>query len=261
MTVTPASSPAMCGPAEGYFGVALRSVGTRHASASIEPGRGLRGSDGSGRGALAVALDNVTGAIVATAAPQGRWPVSRSMRIDFFTDPPRSGDNLLAVGTLVSFDAAGALTTGAVRAPDGTDIAHITHRSHLVRRDAGAGEPGPEVSTEFGNEPVTLIDESIDALRLAPSPRLSNVMGGLHGGALVAVAEEAALRVAGRGEEFRTLSIDVTFLRPLPVDRSTVFRSRIIHFGWSTRVVQVEASGADGVPAAIATVSVAGSAE
>lgn len=130
-------------------------------------------------------------------------------------DEPRAAPRIALTGAVAelwaSLDAVGFLrtwTTGQV--PQGR------HAEHTGNRLVEVPEPGVVVMT------------------WTPGPQLANLTGGLHGGYLSLVCDEAAgiaAASAGRGRfvPMITLDLDVTFLRPGVIGQAHRVEGRVLH--------------------------------
>ncbi|MCX4096705.1 PaaI family thioesterase [Nocardia sp. alder85J] len=243
--------------------VRVRPVGlsAQRAELIVETGPWLRDpAAGVARGALAVALDDVTGYVVAAGCPPRRWPVSLGIRLDLVTDPPVDASELVVTGELIARDARGGTTRGMAADRTGAVVALITQRSHLVPVD---GPPSASaVVTDTPPDEVCIRDalriRELDAgvIEMPGTAFAANVMGGVHGGILICGAEFAAMSALRADGGLRSTSIDMTFVRPLAASDITTFRAEVTHTGRSLAVVRVTAAGAAGKPSAIATVTV-----
>lgn len=215
---------------------------------------------GVSRAALGVILDDVTGYVVAAGAPSNRWPVSLGIRLDLLGDPPIDGSVLTAAGRLIARDDTSGTTRGEVVAADGSVLALITQRSHLLTVSEvpttpyiDVPVPGPEVSLR---EALALREVEPGVVELSANPYAANGMGNIHGGVLITGMEFAAMSALGAAGELRATSIDTAFVRPADARRSTTFAARVRHRGRSVSVVEVTATGGAGKPCGIATVMV-----
>lgn len=212
------------------------------------------------RAALAVVLDDVTGYVVAASSPSNRWPVSLGIRLDFLADPPLTGDPMNATGALVARDSTSAITRGEVAAADGSVLALITQRSHLVVVEAAPTTPRIAAASPGDGVPLRqalgIREPAVGEIELPPSPFAANGMNNVHGGILIAGMEFAAISALGAAGQLRTASIDTAFVRPADAGRSTTFAARVRHRGRSVSVVDVTATGGAGKPCGIATVMV-----
>ncbi|GAA4754906.1 PaaI family thioesterase [Gordonia alkaliphila] len=218
----------------------------------------LRDEDaGVVRAGLAPALDEATGSIVGTGAEHGRWPVSLSLRLDFLGDPPVDGTPVTVTGALVTTDAQGAITRGEAHTADGTVIALVTHRSHLVNVDHGTlpQQAVPDVPSADITVRTALgfTENKPGQLTMALNPYATNGMGNVHGGVLTVGSELAAHSLFQSG--WRTRSIDISFVRPRVGTTPTTFTAELAYLGRSLGVAHVAAHGPDGKVCSMATVT------
>jgi acyl-coenzyme A thioesterase PaaI-like protein len=246
--------------AEAAFRVSLSSITADHAAVAVETGPWLRDRDaGVSRGALGVALDDVSGAMVAASRPHGRWPVSISMRLDFVSDPPLDRSLLTATGHLVAVDGSSGLARGEIWGGDGVPIALVTHQLQFITFDAAPASsdranPLSDDATGLWDllelstpEPRTLV--------MPPSASASNGMGNVHGGVLAYGSECAAMSAINAEGRFRTACLDIVYARPCDARRTTIFRSEVVHLGRTLAVVRVVAANDIGKPGAVSTVT------
>ncbi|WP_243636973.1 hotdog domain-containing protein [Rhodococcus sp. Eu-32] len=218
-------------------------------------------SAGVVRSLVGVALDDVTGHVVAMGAPEGLWPVSLNIRLDFVSDPPTDGSVMTVVGDLVHRDDSSGTTRGCVRDTQGSVVALVTQRSHLV---AFAGPLGADVVTVSRAEGVREFRQLLQfgpprsgaPLIMSPSPFSANGMRNVHGGILIAGSELAAMDALDAAGTLRTTSIDISYVRPGVGTADTVFEAEVIHRGKSAAVVRVISRNASGKPCSFATVTV-----
>jgi uncharacterized protein (TIGR00369 family) len=250
------------GGAEALFGIELVELDAESAKVTMASGPWLLDDGRVSRASLAVAIDDVTGFVIAAGTEKGRWPVSVGIRMDFVSDPLTDDAVICVDGTLVSRDSGGGLTTGRVLDSAGGVVAQATQRSHLVTGyhpglaqsvDIPAGWDGGDCIPEiFGIKNPT--GTGRNTLELPPSAFTRNQMGNVHGGVLICVAELAALRALDAAPELVTASIDTVYMRPCAGDEPVVFRSEIVHSGRSLEVVQVVAENSAGKPCVRSTV-------
>jgi uncharacterized protein (TIGR00369 family) len=208
------------------------------------------------RGALAVPLDDVTGHLVASRAPTGRWPVSLGIRIDFLADPPVSGPPMEVTGELIAQDEFGGTTRGTVTDSDGRILALVVQRSHLVPiAEPPAAQQFPAPPDDMCvRDALGIREQEPGTLVMPPTVFAANGMGNVHGGVLICGAELAAMSATGAAGETRTTSIDIAYIRPGDAAGTTTFRARVVHRGRSLAVVRVTAVNASNKPCAVATV-------
>ncbi|MBD0860321.1 thioesterase family protein [Gordonia sp. zg691] len=248
------------GGTEALFRVQPVTLSPDDATMSVGSGLWLTDPDaGVLRGSLGVALDDVTGSVVAAGAPPGRWPVSLGIRLDFVADPPVDGTPMRATGALVSRTATGGVTRGAVIGADDAVIALVTQRSHLVEVEAVPVSATPQIDTAANHvqlrEVLGLAPFAHGEWVLPPNPFAANSMGNVHGGVLICASEAAAMSAVGAAGELRTSSIDIIYVRPCDADAVTTFRTEVVHQGRSLVVVRVIADNVEGRPCSIATVT------
>jgi acyl-coenzyme A thioesterase PaaI-like protein len=247
------------GGPEVMLRISGRAVSAERGEARIETGPWLADpAAGVNRAALAVALDDVTGYVVDAGSPDGRWPVSLGIRMDFVADPPLDGTPLTVTGEIVARGERGAMTTGTVSDPSGRPLATVVQRSHLV--DAPT-VPGAHATAEVLDAPVSpvreqlgLVSTAADVLTMAPTALSANGMGSVHGGILICASELAAMSSVEANGQLRTTSIDITYVRPCNAADTTTFTSETLHRGRSLSVVRVVSANSSGKPSSIATV-------
>ncbi|UOG23264.1 thioesterase family protein [Gordonia amicalis] len=235
------------------------SMSAERGEARIETGPWLADpAAGVTRGALAVVCDDVTGYVVDAGSPEGRWPVSLGIRMDFVADPPLDGTVLDVTGELVARDERGAMTTGRVSDPSGRTIATIVQRSHLI--DAPTS-PGAHATGDVLDAPASpvrdqlgLVPTAPGVLTMPPTFLSANGMGSVHGGILICASELAAMSSVEADGQLRTTSIDITYVRPCNAADTTTFTSETLHRGRSLSVVRVVSANSSGKPSSIATV-------
>ncbi|MGW0035162.1 PaaI family thioesterase [Gordonia sp. NPDC003376] len=210
------------------------------------------------RGAFGVPLDDVTGYVIASGAPQGKWPVSLGIRVDFLADPHVDGRAVSVTGELVARDDRGGTTRGSVVDATGATIALITQRSHLVAVDHPPTSTATTIaapsSTVTVREALGVRDLGAGIVEMAPTPFVANGMRNIHGGMLIVGSELAAMSAVDAHGELRTTSIDISYVRPGDAGDVTTFRSEVLHRGRSLMVVRVAAANSSGKPCALATV-------
>lgn len=247
---------------EVLLGVTPVILTSQRASLSMEAGPRLADERaGSVRSALAVPLDDVTGYIVAAGAPEGRWPVSLGIRVDFLGDPPSRGRPMTIDGDLIARDERGGITRGDVVGPDGTRIAIVVQRSHLVsvpaRPTSRMNLPARPSEAVTIRDALGIREAAPGVVTMPPAPLAANGMGNVHGGILLCGAEFAAMSAVDARGEWRVTSMDINYIRPASAEHTTTFAADVVHRGRSTAVVHVIASASSGKPCATATVTLA----
>ncbi|GAC67352.1 PaaI family thioesterase [Gordonia soli] len=217
---------------------------------------------GVARGALAVALDDVTGYAIAAGVPADRWPVSLGIRVDFLADPSTCPGRLSVTGEVVGRDSRGGTTRGAVTDDDGEVLAIAVQRSHLIQSTGlsaavAAGslvDADAPIRSQLGLVDAEDAPAGAVALAMPATPLAANGMGNVHGGMLIAVSELAAMSAIDARCEYRTTSIDIAYVRPCDAAAPTTFTAEPQHVGRSLAVVRVVAANPSGKPSSIATV-------
>ena len=258
---TTTSSQFVSGPVEAVLRVEPVSLGAQRAELVVGSGPWLVDPVvGVSRAALGVALDDVTGFVVAAGSRPQKWPVSLGIRLDFLGDPPTDGTAMTAVGELVARDDTGATTRGFAADADGRVVALVTQRSHLVETDDAPESHGAGFDIPPGDAPLSellgLVAAGPGVVEMPSSPLAANVMGNLHGGVLIYACEYAAVSAIGPAPDLRISSVDIVYLRPGDATQTTRFHTEIVHRGRSLSVVRVTAVGAAGKPGSVATVIV-----
>ncbi|MET0197086.1 MAG: acyl-CoA thioesterase domain-containing protein [Rhodococcus fascians] len=212
------------------------------------------------RAPLGVALDDVTGHLVALSSPAGKWPVSLGIRLDFLADPPVDGSPMAVCGELVNRADASGTTRGSVADADGRLLALVTQRSHLVPFAGpfnAAALPKSQIQGELPLRDRLRLSHpnSPSILVMAPTPFSINGMGNTHGGILITASEVAAMDAVDATGSLRTTSIDIVFVRPGDGSVDTSLNAEVLHRGRSVAVVRVVSANAAGKPCSIATVT------
>ncbi len=224
-------------------------------------------------GGLAVLVDSGLGAENHRRRPRGTWTVTTELRLDLLARP-RAGTTGLSVRTDHLGDDGRCLTTrGDVVDDDGRVVAAGLVKTMEI--------PAVDDSDDYDDEPpwpsalvpgtlaevlcVTL-GESGDGPRgsrvveavIAPELALANPLGKLHGGVFAAVSEIAGAAVFPHEREVSSSSLDVRYLRQIPLDRPVTVRAEVIHEGRSWGLAQAETRDERGRVCAFATITVYG---
>lgn len=258
-SVTGASSGFYVGGPEVMLRVTGHSISVQRGQVAMQSGPWLADpAAGNNRAAVSVALDDVTGYIVDAGSPDGQWPVSLGIRVDFLADLPLDPTTLTVTGELVDREGRGAMSQGTVTDTDGRILARMIQRSHLVDAPTTPGEhatadilAAPDGSVR---EQLGLVETAAGVLTMAPTALSANGMGSVHGGILVCLSELAAMSAIGAAGEMRTTSIDIAYVRPCDATDTTTLRAEIVHRGRSVALVRVVSANSSGKPASIATV-------
>ncbi|MGW6199734.1 PaaI family thioesterase [Kribbella sp. NPDC055110] len=205
-------------------------------------------------GALGVLVDNVLGTTICAAHPSGRWSVSTEIGIDLVGPVPADGTVVRARVEALEVDAIGAFATGHVVDSAGTVIAHCRQRGRFV--------PSPVTTSGWTEVPLTDgdlmsrlgVSTSADALDVTTTPVLANPMGNLHGGVSFCISEWAgALALDRVGSPLTAASVQVAYLRPVPVGTRLRFTSHVVHAGRTLGVVHVTGSDEAGRSCTVTT--------
>ncbi|MGX1597434.1 hotdog fold thioesterase [Dietzia maris] len=233
-------------------------------------------TDPSGRfatGGLAVLVDSGLGSENHRRRPEGMWTVTTELRMDLLARP-RAGSAGLGIRTDHLGDDGHCLTTrGEVVDDDGGVIA-----SGLVKSMEIAGAVDPDGYDDEPPWPSRLapgtlaevlcltLDERDDGPGgtrvvegvIAPEPTLANPLGNLHGGVFAAAAEVAGAAVFPHEREVSSSSLDVRYVRQIPLVQPVTARAEVLHDGRSWGIAQVTTRDERGRVCAVATVTVYG---
>ncbi len=119
------------------------------------------------------------------------------------------------------------------------------------------GEVPQGAHTEHtGNRLVEVVGPGHLLFDWTPGPQLANLSGGVHGGYVALVCDEACgISAAADGERFvpmLTLDLDVTFLRPVTIGLRHRVEGRVLHPGGTRVVSEARILRPDGTLAATA---------
>jgi uncharacterized protein (TIGR00369 family) len=258
--------PFLPGAAEAVFGVDAVSGDRTATTGTMDTGPWSAGPDGRSRpGALGVLIDDVLGYAVVSARPAGHWAVSTEIHADFSVDQPPPGVRLSAEGAAVDLGPTGGLASGVVRDPWGRVVATATERLQYVLGEPLGLSEDVAVSTtpavvrreDFGSVVQVLGARSAAReLRFAPSERLANPVGNLHGGVLFCAVELAGQSALADGPTpLVTSSVHLAFLRPLRLHAPVRVEATVPHRGRTLGVAHVVVSDPAGKVCALATVT------
>lgn len=224
-------------------------------------------------GGLAVLVDSGLGAENHRRRPSGMWTVTTELRIDLLARP-RAGSGGLGVRTDHLGGDGNCLTTrGDVVDDDGEVVA-----AGLVKSMAFSVGIDPD---EYDDEPpwpsalvpgalaevlCLTFDERADGpggtraveAVIAPEPALANPLGNLHGGVFAAAAEIAGAALFPHAREVSSASLDVRYIRQIPLVAPVTVRAEIVHDGRNWGIAQVTTRDDRGRVCAAATVTVYG---
>ncbi len=130
------------------------------------------------------------------------------------------------------------MTGTAPRIPLTDDVAALWARTDAVGflRAWTTGEVPQGVHAEHtGNRVVEVPGPGSVVMAWTPGPQLANLTGGVHGGYVALVCDEAAgLAAASTGERFVpmiTLDLDITYLRPATTGVEHRVEGSVLHAG------------------------------
>ncbi len=243
-------------------------VGGGRARCATTVGSWLARSDEYGiPSAVAAIADMVLMYACSTRSTPGMMPVTATMRVDLWTDPPPVGSRLVGEAEVQGADGDLLLASGRIGV-GGRTVASATVRSMLVPLVTGPGPslpgatpdspvvaetphpsatptarptaaPAPAVDAVLalpaavlaGLELVALGDERID-LKACPSADLERTGGVLHGGAipLLSGLASSALLAATISPQQQTRRLDLTadYIRPTPMGTFLSVTSTIV---------------------------------
>ncbi|MCW2778351.1 MAG: hypothetical protein JWN17_2076 [Frankiales bacterium] len=236
----------------------------RDVLARMTTGPWLRSPAGRpGLGALGVLVDNVLGRAIMGQGQDAPWSVSLEIGIDLVGRLPLDGSVLSAVGVAQERDARGGLATAEVRDASGAVVALARQRGFSVPRPTeppGGLETGPAVDVS-SDDLLALLGGRLQrgtagaVLVMEADPRVTNPLGNLHGGiSLCAVEQVAAACLDGPPSPLHPVSVQVTYVRPVPSGAQVAFTAQALHRGRSVGLVHVVGAVAGGPPCVVGTV-------
>jgi uncharacterized protein (TIGR00369 family) len=252
---------------EVFFRVTRPVVVADAVRSSMPSGPWLNGPSGRPlAGALGVLIDNVLGYAIMRHSPPGQWSVSAEISIDMCGLIPDGAPVLLAEARNDHSDGAGGIASGSVTDASGRLIALFRQHGRWVPLAAGATPAAGSITIAAPSAAETadltgLLGVPSAAgdgahLDLVVTSALVNPLGNLHGGITLCACDlvaQAALHAVGGPP--RTVSIHVTYPRPVPVGGVVRFVARVLHRGRAFAITQVTASNESGKPCVIATVT------
>lgn len=232
--------------------------------------------DPSGRfatGALAVLVDSGLGAQNHRRRPDGMWTVTTELRLDLLARP-RPGSTGLGVRTdHLGHDGHCLTTRGEVVDDDGEVIAAGLVKSMGITGAVDADGYDDEPPWPAALAPGTLAEvlcltldgpyddpegtRVVEAV-IAPEPALANPLGNLHGGVFAAAAEVAGSAVFPHEREVSSSSLDVRYIRQIPLTGPVTVRAEALHDGRSWGIAQAVTRDERGRVCAVATVTAYG---
>ena len=232
--------------------------------------------DPSGRfatGGLAVLVDSGLGAENHRRRASGMWTVTTELRIDLLSRPGAGSTGLGVRTDHLGTDGHCLTTRGEVFDDDGEVVA-----AGLVKTVGIAGAIDAEGYDEeppwpAALEPGTLAEvlcvtldprddgpggtRAVEAT-VAPEPALANPLGNLHGGVFAAVADIAGAAVFPHEREVSSSSLDVRYIRQIPLVSPVTVRAEVLHDGRSWGIAQAISLDERGRVCAVASVTVYG---
>lgn len=224
-------------------------------------------------GGLAVLVDSGLGSENHRRRPRGTWTVTTELRLDLLARP-RAGSTGLGVRADHLGDDGSCLTTrGEVVDDDGSVVAAGLVKSMEIRGVVDPDDYDDEPPWPSALVPGTLAEvlcltfdhhtdgpggtRAVEAV-VAPEPTLANPLGNLHGGVFAAVAEIAGAELFPHEREVSSSSLDVRYIRQIPLVAPVTVRAEIVHEGRSWGIAHVTTRDDRGRVCAAATVTVYG---
>ena len=207
-------------------------------------------------GTLGVLVDSVLGYASMITTP-GRWSVTTGMTLDAFPALQGALGSVMAEGEVVQADTFSGFAAGRVRSADGVIVATCTQRLRFL-------DGVPHEATRSGTQmaeglrrlrPASLLGGDVQSpdVRFEVIPELQNPLANLHGGISMYACDRAVARaLTPSATAFSTTSLQVSFLRPVPVGQWVEFRPTVLHRGRTLAVVDVMGAVAGQRPAVVA---------
>lgn len=232
--------------------------------------------DPSGRfatGGMAVLVDSGLGSENHRHRPPGTWTVTTELRIDLLARPRAGTSGLGLRSDHLGDDGHCLITRGEVLDDDGTVLAAGLVKSMEVAGAAELDHYDDEPPWPSALAPGTLAEvlcltlhhlddgpggsRAVEAV-IAPEPALANPLGNLHGGVFAAVAEVAGAAVFPHEREVSSSSLDVRYIRQIPLVGPVTVRAETVHDGRSWGISRVSTLDERGKVCAVASVTVYG---
>ena len=223
-------------------------------------------------GSLALLVDSGLGSVNHRRRPAGMWTVSTELRVDLLSTP-RAGSTGLDVRTEHLGGDGRCLTTRGDVVDDDTALAAALVKSMELEISWDPDEFDDEPPWPSRLAPGRLADvlcvtfahsadgpggtRAVEAV-VAPEPELANPLGNLHGGVFAAVAELAGAAVFPHEREVSSSSLDVRYIRPIPLDGPVTVRAETVHEGRNWGIARVSSCDERGRVCAMASVTVYG---
>ena len=232
--------------------------------------------DPSGRfatGGLAVLVDSGLGAENHRRRPSGKWTVTTELRLDLIGAPREGSTGLGIRADHLGHDGHCLTTRGEVVDDDGEVIASGLVKTMEFAAGVDAEGYDDEPPWPSALEPGTLAEVLCLTLSergdgpgggrvvegvVAPEPTLANPLGNLHGGVFAAAAEVVGAAVFPHERDVSSSSLDVRYVRQIPLVRPVTLRAEVLHDGRSWGIAQVTTRDERGRACAVATVTVYG---
>ena len=233
--------------------------------------------DPSGRfatGGLAVLVDSGLGAENHRRRPSGMWTVTTELRIDLLSRPRAGSTGLGVRADHLGNDGHCLTTRGEVLDDDGEVVAAGLVKSMGIAGAVDSNDYDEEPPWPAALAPGALAEvlcltmdsrddgpggtRAVEAI-VAPEPALANPLGNLHGGVFAAVAEIAGAAVFPHQREVSSSSLDVRYIRQIPLVAPVTVRAEVLHDGRSWGIAQATTLDERGRVCAVASVTVYGS--
>ncbi|HSA49928.1 MAG TPA: acyl-CoA thioesterase domain-containing protein [Yinghuangia sp.] len=261
------------------FGAAITPVdgGSR---GTMTSGPWMTGPDGSpNSAALGVLIDDTLGRATSAHRPDGLWPVTTELSVDYTAPPPCNGQTIRSECSVVSAQPTGVLVSGTVRDDADRTLALATLRSRFtttVPRDlqelfapdattapttAALPEPRRESEPPYRESLLAMLDASLEvdgdtaSLRVPGREILTNASGVMHGGIALCATQLAASHWLRPEDGMSLASVRISYLRALEITGETRFVARVVHGGRSFRLIEVVSHGPSGKPGTVAMVA------
>lgn len=217
-------------------------------------------------GSLGVLVDNVLGYAVLVDRPLGHWSVSSEISIDMCA-PVEPAATLFGDARPAHADSRGAVSSGQVVDERGRLVALCRQHGRYIENlpDLSAVDvpepPGFDEPAHPGSvfELLSARPETSDeraVLDLVATPALVNPLHNMHGGITLCAADVTALAaLESAGGPMATSSIQVNYIRPIPLGSSVRFEATVLHSGRTFGVARVDVRNAEGKVCAAATVA------
>ena len=224
-------------------------------------------------GGLAVLVDSGLGAENHRRRASGMWTVTTELRIDLLSRPDAGAKGLEVRTDHLGSDGHCLITRGEVFADDGGVVAAGLVKTvgipGAIDEERHDEEPPWPAALESGSLAEVLCvtlnprddgpggTRAVEAV-VAPEPALANPLGNLHGGVFAAVADIAGAAVFPHEREVSSSSLDVRYIRQIPLASPVTVRAEVLHDGRSWGIAQATTLDERGRVCAVASVTVYG---